>query len=77
MYKLILTCSCVLRVEFPSTARRSEARTPENPQEDGSIVDILISLLCGIICKNEQEKKSEGKVFPEFYLQSSNGITKK
>ena len=48
---------CVLRVELPP-ARRSEARVPET-QEDGNIVDTIISLLCGIICKDEQANKTE------------------
>lgn len=53
----------MLRVELPP-ARRSEARAPETPPEDANIVDTLISLLCGIICKDEQANKTEevGKV---------------
>lgn len=64
MCTLILTCSCVLRVELPPSARRSEAHNPDNPQEEGSFIDLIISLLCGIIC-NEQPNKTEvvGKVY--------------
>ncbi|XP_026669573.1 calpain-A isoform X2 [Ceratina calcarata] len=40
-----------MRKELPS-ARRSEA------QESGSFIDTLISLLCGIVCNNEQFNKS-------------------
>ena len=52
----------MLRVELPSSARRSEAQTPDTPQENGSIVDIIISLLCGIVCNNEQYNKTVGKI---------------
>ncbi|CAB0039932.1 unnamed protein product [Trichogramma brassicae] len=47
-----------MRKELPP-ARRSEARAPQTPPEDGNIVDTLISLLCGIICKDEQAVKTE------------------
>lgn len=48
----------MLRVELPQLAHRSEAHTPE---ETGSFVDTLISLLCGIVCNNEQYNKTVGK----------------
>ncbi|XP_031782046.1 calpain-A isoform X11 [Nasonia vitripennis] len=47
-----------MRKELPP-ARRSEAHNPEPPQEDGSFIDTLISLLCGIICNNEQANKTD------------------
>ena len=51
----------MLRVELPQSARRSEAHAPETVQGDGSFIDTLISLLCGILCNNEQYKKTVGK----------------
>ncbi|XP_012250974.2 calpain-A isoform X2 [Athalia rosae] len=47
-----------MRKELPSSARRSEARNPETAAGDGSIVDTLISLFCGVVCNNEQYNKS-------------------
>ncbi|XP_046433840.1 calpain-A-like isoform X7 [Neodiprion fabricii] len=46
-----------MRKELPSSARRSEARAPEITPGEGSIVDTLISLLCGLVCNNEQYNK--------------------
>ncbi|XP_011494176.1 PREDICTED: calpain-A isoform X2 [Ceratosolen solmsi marchali] len=46
-----------MRKELP--ARHSEARKPEPPQEDGSFIDTIISLLCGIICNKEQDNKTD------------------
>ncbi|XP_043281587.1 calpain-A isoform X3 [Venturia canescens] len=43
--------------DLPPSARRSEAQNPETAQENGSIIDTLISLLCGIVCNNEQYNK--------------------
>lgn len=51
----------MLRVELPQSTRRSEAHEPESVQEDGSFIDTVISLLCGIVCNNEQYNKSVGK----------------
>lgn len=57
----MLTCSCMLRVELPQSARRSEVHAPESVQGNGSFIDTLISLLCGILCNNEQYNKTVGK----------------
>lgn len=51
----------MLRVELPQLARRSEAHARETVQGDGSFIDTLISLLCGILCNNEQYNKIVGK----------------
>ncbi|KAK1117955.1 hypothetical protein K0M31_015621 [Melipona bicolor] len=47
-----------MRKELPQSARRSEAHAPETVQGDGSFIDTLISLLCGILCNNEQYNKT-------------------
>jgi hypothetical protein len=57
----MLTSSCVLRVELPQVAHRNEAHDPETIEGNGSFIDTLISLLCGIVCNNEQYNKSVGK----------------
>ncbi|XP_018348907.1 PREDICTED: calpain-A isoform X2 [Trachymyrmex septentrionalis] len=46
-----------MRKELPQLAHRSEAHVPETVEGNGSFVDTLISLLCGIICNNEQYNK--------------------
>lgn len=51
----------MLRVELPQLAHRSEAHAPETVEGNGSFVDTLISLLCGIVCNNEQYNKPVGK----------------
>lgn len=51
----------MLRVELPQSARRSEVHAPESVQGNGSFIDTLISLLCGILCNNEQYNKTVGK----------------
>lgn len=52
----------MLRVELPQSAPpRSEAH--DTPLENGSFIDTLISLLCGIICNNEEYNKSVGKAY--------------
>lgn len=51
----------MLRVELPQSARRSEAHAPETVQGDGSFIDTLVSLLCGILCNNERYNKTVGK----------------
>lgn len=51
----------MLRVELPQSARRSEAHAPETVQGDGSFIDTLVSLLCGVLCNNEQYNKTVGK----------------
>ncbi|KAJ8678899.1 hypothetical protein QAD02_014686 [Eretmocerus hayati] len=51
-----------MRNELPSSIRprRSEARNPNTTQEDGTLVDLIISLLCGILCSdNEQANKND------------------
>ncbi|XP_018368104.1 PREDICTED: calpain-A-like isoform X2 [Trachymyrmex cornetzi] len=45
-----------MRKELPQLAHRSEAHVPET-EGNGSLVDTLISLLCGIVCNNEQYNK--------------------
>lgn len=60
----MLTYSCMLRVELPQLAQRSEAHVPETVEGNGSCLDTLISLLCGIVCNNEQYNKPVGKLFP-------------
>lgn len=50
----------MLRVELPQVAHRSEAHDPET-EGNGSFIDTIISLLCGIVCKNEQYNKPVGK----------------
>lgn len=57
----------MLRVELPQSVRRSEAH--ETVQGDGSFIDTLISLLCGIVCNNEQYNKSLGKASSSIYFQ--------
>lgn len=57
----MLTCSCMLRVELPQSARHNEVHAPESVQGNGSFIDTLISLLCGILCNNEQYNKTVGK----------------
>jgi len=57
----------VLRVELLQLAHRSEAHAPETVEGDGSFVDTLISLLCGIVCNNEQYNKSVGKTYNISY----------
>lgn len=57
----MLTCSCVLRVELSQLAHHSEAHAPETVEGNGSFIDTLISLLCGILCNNEQYNKPVGK----------------
>ncbi|KAG7206288.1 hypothetical protein KM043_003666 [Ampulex compressa] len=47
-----------MRKELPPPTRRSEAHAPESVQGNGSFIDTLISLLCGIVCNNEQYDKS-------------------
>lgn len=56
----------MLRVELPQLARRSEAHASESVQGDGSFFDTLISLLCGIVCNNEQYNKTVGKASPSI-----------
>jgi len=51
----------VLRVELPQVAHRNEAHDPETIEGNGSFIDTLISLLCGIVCNNEQYNKPVGK----------------
>jgi hypothetical protein len=51
----------VLRVELSQLAHRSEAHDPETIEGNGSFIDTLISLLCGIVCNNEQYNKPVGK----------------
>lgn len=51
----------MLRVELPQLAHRSEAHVPETVEGNGSLVDTLILLLCGIVCNNEQYNKPVGK----------------
>lgn len=58
----------MLRVELPQSARRSEAHAPETVQGNGSFTDTLISLLCGIVCNNEQYNKTVGKASPSIYI---------
>lgn len=58
----------MLRVELPQSARRSEVLAPETVQGNGSFIDTLISLLCGIVCNNEQYNKSVGKTSPTIYF---------
>ncbi|XP_066591827.1 calpain-A isoform X2 [Prorops nasuta] len=43
-----------MRKELPA-----EAKAPESGQGEGSLLDTLISLLCGVICNNEQFNKTE------------------
>ncbi|XP_023248416.1 calpain-A isoform X3 [Copidosoma floridanum] len=43
-----------LRQELPRP--KNEVHNTETPQEDGSFVDTLISLLCGIICNDKTEQ---------------------
>lgn len=64
----MLTCSCVLRVELSQLAHRSEAHVPETVEGNGSFVDTLISLLCGVVCNNEQYNKSVGKATICYFL---------
>ncbi|XP_034934102.1 calpain-A isoform X2 [Chelonus insularis] len=47
-----------MRKELPLSSQRSEAHTSDNVQENGSFVDTIISLLCSIVCNNEQYNKS-------------------
>ncbi|XP_026302157.1 calpain-B isoform X6 [Apis mellifera] len=47
-----------MRKELPQSARRSEVHAPESVQGNGSFIDTLISLLCGILCNNEQYNKT-------------------
>ncbi|XP_076176529.1 calpain A isoform X2 [Ptiloglossa arizonensis] len=47
-----------MKKELPQSARRSEVLAPETVQGNGSFIDTLISLLCGIVCNNEQYNKS-------------------
>lgn len=58
----------MLRVELPQSARRSEAHAPETVQGNGSFIDTLISLLCGIVCNNEQYSKIVGKASSSLVL---------
>ncbi|KAF7996863.1 hypothetical protein HCN44_002509 [Aphidius gifuensis] len=52
-----------MRVDLPSSSQPTEARhtAPDNP-ENGSLIDTLISILCGIICNNEQFNKTDNVV---------------
>ena len=57
----------MLRVELPQSAPpRSEAR--DTPLENGSFIDTLISLLCGIVCKNEEYNKPVGKAYLQILI---------
>ncbi|XP_043472797.1 calpain-A-like [Leptopilina heterotoma] len=47
----------MLRIELPQTTP-SRSETNETFVENGSFIDTLISLLCGIVCNNEQYNKS-------------------
>ncbi|XP_015594768.1 calpain-A isoform X4 [Cephus cinctus] len=47
-----------MRKELPPSVRRSEASYTESQPGDGSMIDTLISLLCGIVCNNEQYNKT-------------------
>lgn len=58
----------MLRVELPQSARHSEAHAPESVQGNGSFIDTLISLLCGIVCNNEQYNKTVGKASSSIYF---------
>lgn len=51
----------MLRVELLQLAHHSEANVPETIEGNDSFVNTLISLLCGIICSNEQYNKPIGK----------------
>lgn len=51
----------MLRVELLQLAHHNEAHVPETIEGNDSFVDTLISLLCGIICNNEQYNKAIGK----------------
>lgn len=64
----MLTCSCMLRVELLQLAHRSEAHVPETVEGNGSFVDTLISLLCGVVCNNEQYNKPVGKATICYFL---------
>ncbi|XP_011333302.2 calpain-A isoform X2 [Ooceraea biroi] len=46
-----------MKKELPQVAHRNEAHDPETVEGNGSFIDTLISLLCGIVCKNEQYNK--------------------
>ncbi|XP_018396576.1 PREDICTED: calpain-A isoform X2 [Cyphomyrmex costatus] len=46
-----------MRKELLQLAHHSEAHVPETVEGNGSLVDTLISLLCGIVCNNEQYNK--------------------
>ncbi|XP_043515120.1 calpain-A-like isoform X3 [Frieseomelitta varia] len=62
-----------MRKELPQSARRSEAHARETVQGDGSFIDTLISLLCGILCNNEQYNKTvetSGKGFSKDVCRS-------
>lgn len=48
----------MLRVELPQSPTRNEAHDPETGQGNDSFIDTLVSLLCGVICNNEQFNKS-------------------
>lgn len=58
----------MLRVELPQSARRSEVHAPESVQGNGSFIDTLISLLCGILCNNEQYNKTVGKTLSSICI---------
>ncbi|XP_054000021.1 calpain-A-like isoform X2 [Hylaeus anthracinus] len=47
-----------MRKELPQSSGRSEAHVTETVQGNGSFIDTIISLLCGIVCNNEQYNKS-------------------
>ncbi|XP_058806410.1 calpain-A-like isoform X2 [Phymastichus coffea] len=48
-----------MRKELPPARRSEAASNPDSPQEETSLIDTLISLLCGIICKDEQANKTD------------------
>ena len=67
----MLTSRCILRVELPqSPPPRSEAH--ETSLENGSFIDTIISLLCGIVCNNEQYNKSVGKAYLQILNKKNN-----
>lgn len=61
----------MLLVELPLSSSHNDAANPtDTSQENGNIVETIISLLCGIICTDEQYNKPVGKT-----LKSSSSST--
>lgn len=54
----------MLLVELPMSSHHSEAHTSDTLQESGTFMDTIISLICGIVCDNEQYNKPVGKINP-------------